>query len=151
MDHRRAAPIAGIAACVLAVMAVLAPYVAVPEAETGVVGQYYGVGLVTPLAMGILALVGVIAFAAGLKERSDPSLVAGLMIAVGTISLLAAVQWVLAVPARVGQSATTADFLSTHRWSVPATAALIALAAIWYARSLGLLGGRSGATREGAR
>lgn len=151
MDHRRVAPTLGIVACLLAVLAVLAPYVAVSEREAGVVGQYYGVGLVAPLAIGILALVGVIAFAAGLKERSDPSLVAGLMVAVGLVSLLAALQWALAVPARVGQSASTADFLDLHRWSIPAVAALIAGNAVWYARALGLVGGDAGAGRDRTR
>lgn len=148
MNHRRAAPLAGIVACVLAVVAVLAPYVAVPEGQVGVVGQYYGVGLVTPLAIGVMALVGVIAFASGLKERSDPSLVAGLMVAVGVVSLLSALQWVFAVPARVGPSAATADFLAVHRWSILAVAALIAAAAVWYAWSLGLVGGRAGVARD---
>lgn len=141
MDHERAAPLAGAVSCLLAVFAVVAPYVAVPDAEAGVVGQYYGIGLVSPLAIGVLALVGVIAFAAGLKGRTDPTLVAGLMVGVGVLSLLVSLQWMLAVPATVGQSAATADFLGTHRWSIPAAAGLITASALWYARALGLLGG----------
>lgn len=141
MDDERVAPMAGLLSCLLAVIAVLAPYVAVPEQEVGVVGQYYGLGVVSPLAIGLLALVGAIAFAAGLEERSDPTLVAGLMLGIGAFSLFVAVQWVLAVPPTVGQSAGTADFLGTHRWSIPATAGLIAATAIWYARALGLVGG----------
>lgn len=147
MDQERVPPLAGVVACLLAAVAVLAPYVAVPEEEVGVVGQYYGLGAVSPLAIGVLALVGIIAFAAGLKERTDPTLVAGLMVGVGVLSLLVSVQWVLAVPARVGQSAATADFLATHRWSIPATAGLIVATALWYARALGLVGGADRPTR----
>ena len=142
MNHQRGAPLLGIAACLLALVAVAAPYVAVPEAEVDVVGQYYGLGAVGPLAVALLAMVGVIAFAAGLKERSDPSLIAGLMVTAGVFSVVAAVQWAFAVPSSVGQSASTAEFLSVHRWTVPVASALIAVAAGWYAWALGLFGGR---------
>lgn len=139
MEHDRAAPLFGILGCVLTVAAVLAPYVVVTQEDQPVVSQYYELGVITPLALAVLALVGIIAFAAGLKGRTDPSVVAGLLVGLGVFSLFVATHWALAVPETVGQSAETADFLAFHRWTVPTTTGLIMFSAIWYSWALGLL------------
>jgi len=129
MDATRTAPLVGIAAC-LAVVAVLAyPFLVVSAG----VGAYYGTGAINPLAAGMLALVTAIALAAGRQGRSDPGLAAGVALAFGAFTLLIAAGWGLT--ARVDVVQVTA----LHRWALIAAAAVVPVAAAWYARALGML------------
>ncbi|MEF8774168.1 MAG: hypothetical protein V5A37_05570 [Halobacteriales archaeon] len=130
---------AGALACLATAVAVAVPYILL--ADAAVVPRYYGLGLVGPLAVALLALVGFVAFAAGARERSDPSLVAGLVLVAGVASLAVAVQWALAFDgATLGTGPATYGFFDVHRWVVVAGTAVWTLAAGWYAASLGLLG-----------
>lgn len=142
MDQRDLAAAVGAVACALAVIAVAAPYVVVPADRLPAVAAYYGLGAVTPLTVGLLGLVGVVAFLAGLRGRTEPGTVAGLMLAAGAASLVVALQWALLFdglrPDLVEPDLR--DFLSTHRWWVVAATSLWTVAAAWYARALGLLG-----------
>lgn len=142
MNHARTAPAAGVAACLLTVAAVAAPYLLLPADQAIAIDAYYGLGAVSPLGIGLLGLMGAVIFAAGRQDRSDPSLVAGVMLAIGLFSLFVSVQWALAFRpelfAAVATSRTRA-FLADHRWSVVAGTVLMTLAAVWYAAALDLL------------
>lgn len=140
MERWKLAAWAGTVACLLTVLTVAAPYVVV--GDPGVVPAYYGLGAVSPLTVVLLALVGTVAFAAAANERSDPELVAGLMLVAAAASLLVSVQWALSFGAfRIDVTTKpTYDLLAAHRWTVVATTALWTVASAWFAAALGLLG-----------
>lgn len=141
MDGPRTAATAGTAACLLTAAAVVAPYVVLSGDQMGAVGTYYALGAVSPLAAGLLGLVGAVIFAAGREGRSDPDLVAGVMLAVGVFLVVVTLQWALAYgpAAFFGSENVPTGFLSAHRWSVVAGTALVAASGAWYARALDLL------------
>jgi len=139
MDGERTAATAGVVACLLTAGAVAAPYVLLPASALQYVARYYGAGPVNPLALGLLGLLGAIIFASGRERRSDPDLVAGIMLSVGLFSVVVAGLWALGFdPVAVG--ATDAiDFMRTHRWSVLAGTGLELVAALWYAAARDLV------------
>jgi hypothetical protein len=133
----------GAAACALVAVAVLAPYLVVPAAEQQGIGVYYGLGLVNPVGVALAATVAAVAFAAGAEGRSDPVLVAGLLVVVGVFSLAAAGEWALAfreAPLSDVVRKETFDLFSWHRWAVTGLTALWAASAAGFAWALGLLG-----------
>ena len=147
MDSRRAAPSLGIVSS-LAVVAVLAvPYLLVENG--GAVGVYYGTGLLTPWASGLLALVAVIIFAAGREGRTDPVTAASIGFGFGVVIFIAALVWAATVDVNVALQLTTDDpilgplttgiVLEYHRWLFSLVSFFTAVAGGWYARTLGLL------------
>jgi len=141
MEPRRAAS-AGAVACALLAVVVAVPYLVVAPTDQPGVGLYYALGAVNPIGVAFVAVVGVVAFAAGARERSDPALVAGLMLAAGLLSLLATVEWALSFGGLRQDVVGTAtlELFAAHRWAVVGAAALWAAAAAAYVRALGLLG-----------
>lgn len=139
MDRERAAATAGVAACVLTAAAVAAPYLVLPAGQVDDVAAYYGAGMVSPLAPGLLGLVGAIVFAAGREGRSDPDLVAGVALAVGVFSLIVGLEWALSFRPGVFGGGVAIEFLDGHRWSVPAGGLLETVAAVWYAGTRGMV------------
>lgn len=139
MNGERTAATVGVAACVLTAVAVVAPYVVLPASAQQYVGAYYGTGPVSPLALGLLGLVGAIVFASGREERSSPDLVAGVMLTVGAFSLLVGAVWALGFDPAAAGGDVPVDFFGTHRWVVLAGVTLEAAAAGWYAGALGLV------------
>lgn len=139
MDGERAAASAGVLACLLTAGAVAAPYFLLPPELAGAVTDYYANGLVTPFAPGLLGLIGAIVFASGRERRADPDLVAGITLAIGVFSFVVALEWALSFRPDLVASTEALEFMSTHRWSVPAGTLLEALAALWYAASRGLI------------
>lgn len=142
MDDVKAAPTAGIVGCLLVLLVLAAPYLLVDEPSA--VGAYYGAGAITPLAAGLFALVGVIVFAAGREERSDPSLVAGAGLVFGLFIFLICALWAVTVPGSVAvQLGTASDFAATllevHRWLLAVVSVVIPASAGWYARVLRLV------------
>jgi len=142
MNEVRVAPTAGIVACLLVVVALLLPYLLVTEASA--VTAYYGAGAITPLAAGLFALVGVIVFAAGREERTDPPLAAGAGLVFGLFSTAVVGAWALTVPVSVVLQLGTAGgavatLLEFHRYFVTIAAVLVAVAGGWYARALRLV------------
>jgi hypothetical protein len=142
MDDVRAAPTAGIVACLLLVAVLLVPYLVVSPGSA--VNAYYNAGAITPLAAGLFALVGVIVFAAGREERTDPPLAAGAGLVFGLFAVAVTLAWALTVPASVAlQLGTGSDAVTTlleyHRYLVVLAAALVAGTGAWYARALRLL------------
>lgn len=149
---RRLAPTVGIVACALVVAALAAPYfvadagaaggngTAAPGGGAGaLVSAYYGAGAITPLASGILALIGVIVFAAGREDRTDPGLAAGVTLVLGVVAFAVALSWALTLPADLLVGSEKNAFWTVHRWVVVVGGAGMAVAAGWYARALGLL------------
>lgn len=139
MDDERTAATLGTAACLLTAAAVAAPFFLLPADVAGQVSDYYATGAVTPYAPGLLGLIGAIVFASGRERRSDPDLVAGVTLAIGVVSLVVALEWALAFRPDLVASTEALEFMSTHRWSVPAGALLETLAAVWYGASRGLI------------
>ncbi|MEF8863219.1 MAG: hypothetical protein V5A40_15935, partial [Haloarculaceae archaeon] len=115
MDRADLPPTAGIVAC-LAVLLVLAWPFAVEAAPS--VGLYYATGMVTPYAAGLLALIGIIVFAAGREGRSDPSLAAGAGLVFGLFVAAISVLW--AFTARVDVLGAASALLSSQRWVLAA-------------------------------
>ncbi|WP_255196811.1 DUF7548 family protein [Halorarius litoreus] len=142
MDDVKAAPTVGIVGCLLVLLVLTIPYLLV--AESSAVGAYYGAGAITPLAGGLFALVGVIVFAAGREERSDPSLVAGAGLVFGLFIFLISALWAVTVPASVPLQLGSLDGLAAtlmelHRWLLAVVALLVPVSAAWYARTLRLI------------
>lgn len=142
MDEVRVAPLVGAVACVVTVALITAPYLLVDQSTA--VDTYYAAGVLTPWAVALLALVGVIVFAGGREERTDPPTAAGAGLALGGFAAAVAVAWASTVPASTAQqfgtaSDTVATFLSWHRFLVAAAAVAIPASALWYARALRLV------------
>jgi hypothetical protein len=131
MNDLRIAPTVGIVACLAVLGTLAAPYVLADSAAN--VGTYYSSGAINPLLAGLFALVVLIVFAAGREGRTDPGLAAGAALALGLFTVLIAVAWALTT--RVDAIAITTG----HRWAVVATAALLPLSAVWFARALRVL------------
>jgi len=142
MDDVRAAPTAGIVACLFLAAVLLLPYLLVSPGSA--VNAYYDAGAITPLTAGLFALVGVIVFASGREGRTDPPLAAGAGLVFGVFAAAVTLAWALTVPASValqlgvGSDAVT-TLLEYHRYLVVLAAVLVAGSGGWYARSLRLL------------
>jgi hypothetical protein len=134
MDRTKAAPTLGIVGCLLVLAVLVWPYLQETAAS---VSAYYGSGLVTPLAAGLLAFVSIIVFAAGREERSDPALVAGAALVFGLFVLVIAVSF--AFTARVDVLGGSSALLTYQRWALAAASVVPVAGAGWYARALGLL------------
>jgi len=128
MEPRSLAPLVGVAGCLAVLALLLYPYLVADGT-----GVYYGTAAVNPLVAGLLALLGVIVFAAGREGRTDPVLAAGATLALGVFGVAILAAW--AVTARVDAVQVT----GTHRWATVAAGAVVPLAAGWYARGLGLV------------
>lgn len=134
MDRVDLPPTAGIVAC-LAVLLVLAwPFA---QETASAVGLYYATGAVTPYAAGLLALVAVIAFAAGREGRSDPSLAAGAGLVFGLFIAVISILW--AFTARVDVLGGASALLSYQRWVLAVVSLAVPVAGLWYARALRLI------------
>jgi hypothetical protein len=136
MQTEDAPAVAGVVACLLVVGSVVLPYVALPSAEAAGLGTYYGFGVVGPWAAVVFALAGVVAFAAGIEDRTDPETVAGAMLVVGLGMTLVAVEWAFAVDTEVVLSITTAGWIELHRWVVVGLTATVPASAAGYAVTL---------------
>lgn len=136
MNGRTAAPTAGLIACVLVVLGVGLPYLVL---DSGAVGTYYGAGVITPLAAGLLAAVGAIVFAAGREGRSDPGITAGAGLTLGVFVAVVVMLWALTVPRSVVTQLSTSVLVGYHRIVLAVVALAVPGTGAWYARSLGLL------------
>ncbi|WP_122090193.1 DUF7548 family protein [Halalkalicoccus subterraneus] len=139
MDLTRRAPQLGIAACLAVLIAVIAPYVVLPEDAATGLAVYYGAGLLGPRLTGVFAAVAIVVLGAGLGERSDPATVAGAALVITLFMTAVSAEWVLALSPEAVTGITTQDWLAYHRWLVVAFSALSAVATGLYARALGLL------------
>lgn len=134
---RTLAPAVGAIACLVVAATVAIPYLVADQVTR--VSAYYGAGAITPLAAGLLALVGVIVFAAGREGRTDPGLAAGVTLVLGAVSFLVALLWALTLPGDLVVGTEKSVLWTVHRWVVVLASGVMAASAGWYARSLGLV------------
>lgn len=133
-------PTAGIVACVLYLLAVFAPYVALSEAELSGFGVYYNdYGIAGPQFLSLLAIVAIVLFAAGRELRTQPDYVAGLTLVLGFVLTLFVLLWAVSVPEDVVASIGEAIWLEYHRWGVLVLSAAVVGSSVWYARTLSLV------------
>jgi len=128
MEQVRLAPLVGIVGCLGVLTALAYPYAV---ADVGV-SAYYASGPVNPLVAGLLALIGVIAFAAGREGRTDPGFAAGAGLVFGTFVVVIVFAW--ASSARID----AVELSQHHRWATVGVSLLIPLGGVWFARALGL-------------
>jgi len=129
MDQVRLAPLVGILGCLGVFGALLYPYLV----GEGGVGAYYGSGIVNPLVAGLLALVTVIALAAGREGRTDPGFAAGAGLVFGLFVVAILFAWGATV--RVDAVAVS----QWHRWVAAGVGLLIPVGSLWFAWTLELL------------
>jgi hypothetical protein len=135
MDDVRLAPTVGIVACLTVLLVLAFPYVII---DPNAVSTYYDSGAFNPLFAGLFAIVGVIIFAAGREERSDPELAAGIGLVFGIFILAYTILWAVTVDIGVVSTLTSIASFKYHRYVLALTALIIPLSAVWYARTLRL-------------
>lgn len=137
MEARTLAPTVGLVGCLVVVALLVAPYAVVgpPSAVT----TYYDAGAITPFAAGLLAVVGVVVFAAARAERSDPALTAGAALVFGGFVAVIALLWAATVPRSVVTQLSTSTLIEYHRFALALASLLVPAGAAWYARTLGLI------------
>lgn len=126
--------IAALAYCIIAI----APYVFL-EVDSTVIDVYYDVSLAGPQFLSLLAVVALVLFAAARQGRTEPDTVAGLTLVLGVVLTVFTLTWALAVPTEIVLEVGDVTWFEYHRWAAVAVAALVAVAAVWYTRALGLL------------
>lgn len=138
MTDARHPPTVGIAGSVIVIAAIFLPFLLLSGDEVTGLSTYYGYGIAGPWAAAILALLSLIAFAAGREKRTDPVTVAGATLVFGLFTVLLALQWAIAVPADVVLQLGTETWLEYHRWAVVVASLLLVVSAGWYGRVLGV-------------
>jgi len=115
VNRERFAAGLGVAAAALALV-----LTAVPYAVTGptAISAYYSVGLVSPVFVSLLSVVGAITLLSAAKRRSDPALAAGIAVTVAAFAVVLALLW--AVPAH--EVALSIDLRGGSAFGVDATA-----------------------------
>jgi hypothetical protein len=136
MTAERTPPVAGIAASVLVLAVVFGPYLVLAGGELAGLRAYYSHGLVGPWAVSLLALIAVVAFAAGRENRTDPITVAGGTLVFGFVAFVISLAWAASVPGALVLQIGTADWLQYHRWLLVAASAAVFASAGWYVRAL---------------
>ena len=137
MDGTRVAPLVGIVGCLGVLVALVAPYLVVPQ--TRAVGTYYGAGVLSPLVGGLFSAVAVIVFAAGRTGRTDPATAAGVALVFGLLVAGLSVAWAVTVPDGVVFQLSTTTLIEFHRWMLAAVSLVVPAGGLWYARALGLV------------
>ena len=139
MTDERTPATAGILASVAALAVVFGPYLVLTSNELAGLRAYYSYGLVGPWAVAMLALVSIVAFAAGREHRTDPVTIAGATLVFGVVAAVIALLWAVSVPGELVQQIGTAAWLSYHRWLLAATSVGLLASAGWYTRALGIV------------
>ncbi|WP_458189824.1 DUF7548 family protein [Haladaptatus sp. NG-WS-4] len=131
---KRLAPKVGIVSS-LAVLAFLSlPYFLAPSIA---VGAYYGtIPVPVHLLDTLFALVAVVAFGSGVKERTDPATVAGVTLALGAFMALITLWWAAVTPPDTLVEAARMDSLTYHRWAFFLVTLTVPASAGWYARTV---------------
>jgi hypothetical protein len=134
MEVEDVAPLVGSVACVACVVALVAPFVLIPDPGTEL-GLYYAFGPAGGTAAGLLAPVAVVVFLAGRRGRTDPATAAGLTLVLGVAMAALAASWALAVDPELVYSFPVA-WMGSHRWVVFGVTALVPASAAVYARAV---------------
>lgn len=133
MDGTRVAPLVGIAGCLVTLLALVAPYLAL---DAGAVGTYYGTGAINPLVGGLFCTVTIIVFAAGQRKRTDPATAAGVALVFGLLVAGISLVWAVTVPVGVVFQLSAPSIIEFHRWVLVAVSIVIPASGLWYARAL---------------
>jgi hypothetical protein len=133
MDLDRLLPYLGAGSCLVFVALLVVPY-GIIEGQTELLGAYYNSG---PLGVGgalFLAVLGVVIFLSGVRGQADPTLVAGIMLAVGVAIFGVSALWALTMESTIifGFPAEY-SWLEYHPWASLAVSGLIAGIAGGYA------------------
>lgn len=132
-------PTVGVVAALTYLLAILAPYLLLSDADVRTVALYYDAGVAGPQFLSLLAVVAAVLFAAGRQGRSDPDFVAGLALVLGVVLAALVLLWAVSVPESVILSIGEEEWFAYHRWLVALAAVALAGAAAWYVRALGLV------------
>ncbi|GAA0201777.1 DUF7548 family protein [Haladaptatus pallidirubidus] len=131
---KRLAPKVGIVSCLVVLLLLSLPYFLAPATA---VGAYYGtIPVPVHLLDTFFALVAIIAFGSGLKNRSDPATVAGVALVLGAFMAVITLWWAVVTPADTLVEAARMDSLSGHRWAFALVTLAVPISAGWYARSV---------------
>lgn len=134
MDTTDAAPTIGIAACLLLVGLLAAPYLLLSSPGTGL-GVYYSSGPLGAGGVGFLAVLLVVVFLSGRQRRRAPDTVAGVALVGALAATLFALLWAASVdPDNV--YSFSAQWMAYHRWLVAGASVLPTAAAAVYARAV---------------
>jgi len=130
------APKVGAVVCLLLAGVVFAPAIVVSAPGSGV-AEYYAAGPIGISIVGVLALIDVVVFLAGDRERSDPATLAGVALVSGLAMVLFSLLWAMAIDQTLLFSFPAEyAWMENHRWIVVTGAAVAAIAAASYARSV---------------
>lgn len=132
MDETRLARLGALAALLVVVLAGV-PYAVADATEVSV---YYGVGVVGPHLLAILAAVTLVALLGGARGRSDPATVAGVAVVFGVVVAGLLVQWALVAGPVVGGMASVGAWFEYHRWAMVAAGTALAVLTALDARSV---------------
>ncbi|RJX51932.1 DUF7548 family protein [Halonotius pteroides] len=133
MEPDRTLPYLGAVASLVFTVVAAAPYVLV-TGQTELLGAYYAAGPFGLTGGIFLAILGVVIFLSGVRGQADPTLVAGIMLAVGLAIFGLTAAWTLLVPSEVIYSFPTQyDWLEFHPWAALVASGLIGGAAAGYA------------------
>lgn len=132
-------PTAGIVASLSYLFAIFGPYLILSEEETAALPAYYDFGVAGPQFLAILPLVGLVLFAAGRQQRTEPDYIAGLTLVLGMVLTAFVAIWAVSVPQNVILSIGEASWLEYHRWLVVLAALAMVACSLWYAKSLELV------------
>lgn len=134
VNRRQVAPVAGVGACLVLLVAAAAPYALIDDAGTGL-GVYYRAGPTGAGVVVFLAALQVIVFAAGARGSADPATAAGIAVVVGAAMVGFGVLWALSVPTDVVLG-FPAPWMGWHRHALVALAGVVAGASVGYARTV---------------
>lgn len=133
MEPERALPYLGAVASLVFTVVAAAPYVRITE-QSELVGAYYAAGPFGLTGAIFLAILGVVIFLSGVRGQADPTLVAGIMLAVGLAIFGLTAAWTLLMPSEVIYSFPPQyDWLEYHPWATLVASGLIAGGAAGYA------------------
>jgi hypothetical protein len=130
------APTAGIVACVVLLLTLVAPLLLIADAGTGL-SVYYSSGTLGAAGVAFLAVLLVIVFLSGSQERRPADTVAGVALVASVALFALAAAWALAVDVQNLYSfPASASWILWHRWLVLGVAAVVPASAAVYARTV---------------
>ena len=133
MEPDRTLPYLGAGAALVFAVLAAAPYLLV-RGQSQLLAGYYGAGPFGVAGAIFLAVLGVVIFLSGVRGQADPTLVAGIMLAVGLVIFGLTAVWALAIPSTILYSfPTDYGWLEYHPWASLVVSGLIAGSAAGYA------------------
>ncbi|TQQ83327.1 hypothetical protein EGH24_00540 [Halonotius terrestris] len=133
MDLDYLLPHLGAGVCLVLVALLAAPY-ALIEGQPELVGAYYNAGPLGVAGALFLAVLGIVIFLSGVRGQADPTLVAGIMLAVGLTIFALTVVWAITMESTIIFSFPSQySWLEYHPWASLAVSGVLAGVAGGYA------------------